>query len=607
MERKRGIAIQDHRKQQLIDATLHVISEHGLAKTSIAKVTRAAGLSIGIVNYYFRSREQLLTSTLEYVSAEYEMVMATVFESSKNPLTVLKNFIYASFSPPIFVFEKIAVWHSFTANPKARMTYYETVGGLEDRIRQKLSEQIDILIAKDQLTHINSDSIALSIDQVVDYQWFDYLQNKMDFNHREAEKTSINLITALFSGSYEHNQITLKSFIDQIGPDQKSEILPRWTYHNDEFLNLEKKIIFNSNWLVVGHVNEIPHIGDYLTFDAPDKRLVVIRGKDSQIRAMENACQHMGTRLLDGKSGRCKSNLTCPFHEWVYGLDGALLKTPDIDAFKNIDREKIRLSKLDLEIWNGFIFIRTGSGVPAVNEILAGVDHLFEPYYLDTNIQIEKSNSETLLPFNWKVFQEADYEFDHIPAHTSPFHALFGGSSNTEILGHIPVWSASIQASKTTSPWSIRHYQSLLPQFTHLPENFQRTCYQVGAFPYLSFILYPECVKYVMTLPETTHLTRVINGIYFFPDQRRETQICQFLSRRIDKSLKTLRKHHSEQLQQGLSSNLPSNRILEISGSNTKFFHNSIQNRLPVSMLLQEPGPGTVSDVNDLLGEKWKE
>ena len=67
----RRTAAPETRRQQLIEATIRCVANRGLAETTISTVAREAGLSQGIINLHFKSKDGLLTATLRYISDEY--------------------------------------------------------------------------------------------------------------------------------------------------------------------------------------------------------------------------------------------------------------------------------------------------------------------------------------------------------------------------------------------------------------------------------------------------------------------------------------------------------------------------------------------------------
>jgi len=58
------------RREQLIKATINCVAKHGLSATTMAEVTKEAGLSLGIINLHFQSKDKLLLETLKFLINE---------------------------------------------------------------------------------------------------------------------------------------------------------------------------------------------------------------------------------------------------------------------------------------------------------------------------------------------------------------------------------------------------------------------------------------------------------------------------------------------------------------------------------------------------------
>ena len=67
-------------RQKLIEATIDCIAELGLSDTTVGAVVRRAGLSQGIVNLHFDTKEALLAETLRFLSAEWEAAWRDRFD-----------------------------------------------------------------------------------------------------------------------------------------------------------------------------------------------------------------------------------------------------------------------------------------------------------------------------------------------------------------------------------------------------------------------------------------------------------------------------------------------------------------------------------------------
>lgn len=134
--------------------------------------------------------------------------------------------------------------------------------------------------------------------------------------------------------------------------------LPVSHYISPEFYEREKQEIFRRCWLLAGRCDDVRETGDYFVFNVTpvDASIIVIRGKDGQLRAFYNACTHRGARLLNNAQG-CARVMACDFHGWVFDPSGALVDVPGENLFAHLDRSQEGLRPVALDTWGGFVFI----------------------------------------------------------------------------------------------------------------------------------------------------------------------------------------------------------------------------------------------------------
>ncbi|MDB5797282.1 MAG: ring hydroxylating alpha subunit family protein [Paucimonas sp.] len=130
---------------------------------------------------------------------------------------------------------------------------------------------------------------------------------------------------------------------------------PGYLYASQEIYALEKELIFMRDWLPIARVEEFPNIGDYRTFRIADEPIIVARDKDMQLQAFANRCAHRGVAVAEG-SGNAKE-FECPYHGWLYGLDGKLIGAGYMDQAAGFDRSNCRLKQIALREWQGWVFI----------------------------------------------------------------------------------------------------------------------------------------------------------------------------------------------------------------------------------------------------------
>ncbi|MBL8709030.1 MAG: TetR family transcriptional regulator, partial [Rhodospirillaceae bacterium] len=127
----RAEAVKEVRRKQLIDATIRAIGRVGYANATLTHVASEAGLSPGIVNFYFKSKEQLLIATLEQIAEEYSTFWQAAINKGKvSPAAGLEAMIEADFHPTVCNVEKVSIWYAFWAESRGNPTYHEVVHNL---------------------------------------------------------------------------------------------------------------------------------------------------------------------------------------------------------------------------------------------------------------------------------------------------------------------------------------------------------------------------------------------------------------------------------------------------------------------------------------------
>lgn len=132
-ERRPRTAPKEVRRTQLIEATIDCIAERGISGTTMAQVTRRAGLSVGIVSLHFESKDNLLTSTLVHLSEEVRATWAGIAAlPDLAPAVKLRRIALASFDPAIFNPKTVAVWFAFFGEAEYRRFYRKMVESYDD-------------------------------------------------------------------------------------------------------------------------------------------------------------------------------------------------------------------------------------------------------------------------------------------------------------------------------------------------------------------------------------------------------------------------------------------------------------------------------------------
>ncbi len=198
--------------------------------------------------------------------------------------------------------------------------------------------------------------------------------------------------------------------------------LPAEAYISDSIFDAELESLFRRQWICAGRVDQVPEPGDYFSIDLLGDKLVILRGKDEQIRVLSRVCRHRSAELV---SGAGKTNaLVCPYHAWTYRLDGALHKAPLMDEVEGFDEEKCALPKVRSEIWEGWIFVNFDAQAESLAPQLAPLSETLGRYDMSSMVATHATVFDS--EFNWKVLVENFMEaYHHIAIHNKTFEPLF--------------------------------------------------------------------------------------------------------------------------------------------------------------------------------------
>ena len=131
--------------------------------------------------------------------------------------------------------------------------------------------------------------------------------------------------------------------------------IPGGRYTDPDFLRLEQQYLWKRSWLYALHADELPRPGSFRMWRKTGAPIIIIRGKDGEVRAFHNVCTHRGTQLVDEASGK-RSQFSCRYHMWTFGTDGRLMSAPDFERFY-VAKEDCSLKQLPTQVLAGMIFV----------------------------------------------------------------------------------------------------------------------------------------------------------------------------------------------------------------------------------------------------------
>nr|WP_298684822.1 transcriptional regulator BetI [uncultured Dongia sp.] len=196
-------AVKEVRRKQLIDATIRAIGRVGYANATLTHVASEAGLSPGIVNFYFKSKEQLLIATLEQIAEEYSAFWQAAINKGKvAPAAGLEAMIEADFHPTVCNVEKVSIWYAFWAEARGNQAYHDVVQRLEQDYLAQTETLCQRIIQEGGYEGVSPADIATGLNAMIDGMWFDCLMEPKTFNRSEAKRICRQYLASVFPAHF---------------------------------------------------------------------------------------------------------------------------------------------------------------------------------------------------------------------------------------------------------------------------------------------------------------------------------------------------------------------------------------------------------------------
>lgn len=180
---------RDARRVQLMDATIEVLAQRGFARTTLTEVANQAGLSHGLVNFHFQTKEKLLTETLLYLAEEYRQNWLTALKAAgPHPAQQLDALFRADFNPAICTPAKLSAWCSFWGEAQSRPIYQECCGS-NDQIYNDQMEMLCTQLLQDSGNGGNPARTARVLRVTTEGVWLDMMTMNSPYDPAEALAT----------------------------------------------------------------------------------------------------------------------------------------------------------------------------------------------------------------------------------------------------------------------------------------------------------------------------------------------------------------------------------------------------------------------------------
>jgi len=198
------------------------------------------------------------------------------------------------------------------------------------------------------------------------------------------------------------------------GLTEKVEGPPAERYYDPAHYQRELARVWYRNWIYVGRSSELREPRAYLRFSLGEQQLLLVRDDQGVLQAFHNTCRHRGAALCLDRSGRLATgHIVCPYHAWVYDLQGRLRRTSSRREPEGFDKADYPLYRVRVTEWGGSMFIALGDDAPPFTQSFDQDPERLAAWNLAA-LAVGHRFTKTLA-CNWKVFWENYNECLHCP------------------------------------------------------------------------------------------------------------------------------------------------------------------------------------------------
>lgn len=193
--------------------------------------------------------------------------------------------------------------------------------------------------------------------------------------------------------------------------DYVPEIFGAEAYLSPEYLRAEGNKLWPRVWQHACRTEEIPNVGDFITYDIMNDSVIIVRSAPETISAFFNVCAHRGKAIARGRGNVVE--FRCSFHGWQYNLIGRCTRVLSPRDWGNrLTADRMQLPRVQVDTWGGWVFINMNPDAEPLRQFLEPAASRLDPF------QLEKMRYRwrrwCVFDCNWKVALEAFIESYHV-------------------------------------------------------------------------------------------------------------------------------------------------------------------------------------------------
>jgi glycine betaine catabolism A len=297
-------------------------------------------------------------------------------------------------------------------------------------------------------------------------------------------------------------------------PTLQACVLPPRVFHDQDVFDYEQDAWFAGGWVSVGREEDALAPGQYFQAPVAGENIIIVRGNDGALRGFYNVCRHRGATVVEEECGKLP-RFQCPYHAWVYDLDGRLKQPRHTELLENFDPAEWGLIPVRVATWQGIVYVDLSGSAEPLTDFLGEIVTEFERFDLGALRRARRIDYD--VKANWKAIVENYQECYHCPG----VHPQLNRITPYNMGNYLPSGGASINS-----------FMEVLPQFETLSmtgaadgrgpmpgmtDEDDRRIYYSAIWPNQLFSLHPDYLMLHWITPLEPGRTLIRCEWYFDP------------------------------------------------------------------------------------------
>ncbi|WP_435660842.1 TetR/AcrR family transcriptional regulator [Leisingera caerulea] len=191
-------------RRHLLDSAADAIFKHGFRGATIAAIQKISGLSRGMINLHFKTKENLLLAVAEDLSNSYSERWKKI---ARNPdlsaRDKLMGIIKVDLSPDILNERDVAIWFAFRSEARSNPEYHKFIDSRDASFHNTIVEICQSLIDEGKYPNGDAHLAADAFIALFEGMWTDFHLHSEEFDRCRAERVCLYIANSLFPDHFD--------------------------------------------------------------------------------------------------------------------------------------------------------------------------------------------------------------------------------------------------------------------------------------------------------------------------------------------------------------------------------------------------------------------